>query len=95
VKYRVGDFLIVESSFKSGGNIFHREDILRVVTCIDDYAVANENGYVISNKSWIFSQEGHSVYCNSAYSFGRNTNWFVRFAALEAHCTLLKEREWE
>ena len=61
----------------------------------DDYADANENGYVISNKSWIFSREGHSVYRNSVYSFGRNTNWFVRFTVLEAHCTLLKNREWE
>ena len=92
MKYRVGDFLIVESSFKSDGNVFHRGDILRVVI---DYTDANENGYVISNKSWIFSQEGYGVYRKSAYSFGRNTNWFVRFAALEAHCTLLKEREWE
>lgn len=92
MKYRVGDFLIVESSFKSDGNVFHRGDILRVVI---DYTDANENGYIISNKSWIFSQEGHSVYRKSAYSFGRNTNWFLRFAALEAHCTLLKEREWE
>lgn len=54
MKYRVGDFLIVESSFKSDGNVFHRGDILRVVI---DYTDANENGYVISNKSWIFSQE--------------------------------------
>lgn len=51
MKYRVGDFLIVESSFKSDGNVFHRGDILRVVI---DYTDANENGYVISNKSWIF-----------------------------------------
>lgn len=55
MKYKTGDFLIVKSPFKSDGNIFHGEDILRVITCIDDYADANENGYVISNKSWIFS----------------------------------------
>lgn len=91
MKYKAGDFLIVKSSFKSDGNIFHGEDILRVVTCIDDY----ENGYVISNKSWIFSREGYSLYRNSKYNFGRDTNWFVRFTALEAHCTLLKNREWE
>ena len=48
MKYRVGDFLIVESSFKSDGNVFHRGDILRVVI---DYTDANENGYIISNKS--------------------------------------------
>lgn len=95
MKYKTGDFLIVKSPFKSDGNIFHGEDILRVITCIDDYADANENGYVISNKSWIFSREGHSVYRNIVYSFGRNTNWFVRFTVLEAHCTLLKNREWE
>ena len=47
MKYKAGDFLIVKSSFKSDGNIFHGEDILRVVTCIDDY----ENGYVMEPKS--------------------------------------------
>lgn len=95
MKYKTGDFLIVTSSFKHDGNVFHKGDILRVITCIDNYADVNENGYIISNKSWIFSREGHSVYRNSEYSFGRNTNWFVSFTALEAHCILLKDREWE
>lgn len=89
-----GDYFKVRTFFKFDSNSFFKGDLLRIVR-VGRFLDGMGGFCKVSNKSWIFSQEGHSVYRKSAYSFGRNTNWFVRFAALEAHCTLLKEREWE
>lgn len=89
---RKGDYFKVRTFFKYDGNSFFKGDLLRIVNSWSD---EEADFCKVSNKSWIFSREGHSVYRNSEYSFGRNTNWFVSFTALEAHCILLKDREWE
>ena len=66
----LGEYFIVTRPFRYEGNVFHKDDLLRVDK------IYRWSKVLVSNKSWITTKAGHTETENQ-YSFGAGTNWNI------------------
>ena len=83
----LGEYFIVTRPFRYEGNVFHKDDLLRVAK------IYRWSKVLVSNKSWITTKAGHTETENQ-YSFGAGTSWNIDIEYLFKNCVSYRS-EWE
>lgn len=83
----LGEYFIVTRPFRYEGNVFHKDDLLRVAK------IYRWSKVLVSNRAWISTKVGHTDPKNQ-YSFGEETNWNIDTEYLFKNCVPYRS-EWE